>query len=88
MKTSKDGIFLGETSEGNAIRVHRAKHDVNGNWTYLVSYFPRNRKIAIQHGASCHRRLPVNLDEFVEDTPTSKDIAEDVVSYINNYLIK
>ena len=88
MKTSKDGIVIGKTLAGFEIRVHRTKHDVNGNWTYLLSYFPRNRKIAIQHGASCHRRLPINLDEFVENTPTSKDIAEDVVDYINRYVIR
>jgi len=51
-------------------------------------YLPRKRKISIQHGASCHRRLPINLDEFIENTPTSKDIAEDVVDYINQYVIR
>jgi len=34
MKTSKDGIVIGETLAGNEIRVHSAKHDVNGNWCY------------------------------------------------------
>ncbi len=88
MKTSASGIIIGETLAGNEIRVHRTKHDVNGNLTYLVSYFPRNRKISIQHAAACHRRLPITLDEFSQDTPTSKDIAEDVVDYINRYIIK
>jgi len=88
MKTSKDGIVIGETLAGNEIRVHSAKHDVNGNWCYQVMYLPRKRKISIQHGASCHRRLPINLDEFIENTPTSKDIAEDVVDYINQYVIR
>jgi len=88
MKISTSCIVIGETLAGDEIGVHRAKHDVNGNWTYLVSYFPRKRKISIQHAASCQRRLPISLDEFAQDTPTSKDIAEDVVDYINRYIIK
>jgi len=89
MKTSKDGIVIGQTLAGADITVHRGKHDINGNWTYQVFYAPRKRKISIQHAAACTRRLPISdLSEFVNLDYAAKEVAEDVVAYINTYVIK
>ena len=89
MKNCKDGIIIGKTTNGFEIRVHGVKHDVNGNWVYLLSYFPKNRKISIQHGACCNRRLPIgDLREFVIGeyrSESAMEVAVDIVSYVNTY---
>lgn len=85
---SKDGIKIGKTTKGGDITVHSAKHDINGNWSYQVSYPPLSRKKAVQHIDAVGGMNAVrDVQEFANDKH-AKQVAKKLVKYINKFMIK